>query len=436
MRNSVAWQRYLQRHIEAHLPAAPSIPKPWQNVLVIPAYRESAALLTRLKQLPEGKGQTLVILVLNQPDTERDPTANKALRTALEHLRATTEQSDGTDLYTLNRHANLYVHDMETLGHPLPTSQGVGLARKTGCDIAIKWMHAGAISGVWIHNTDADAELPADYFQRPENACEQAIAAIYPFRHIPGADRSCDEATALYELRLHHYVLGLEYAGSPYAHHTLGSCVAVKAEAYTQVRGFPKRAGGEDFYLLNKLVKLGPLVKLQGKCIELRSRHSTRVPFGTGPAVARIASATHPMTAPLFYHPACFEALRALLCAAPSLRQQPYTELPNLLQANGLEQPAAVTCSQVLETMGLEVAIAHCRKQGKTPEQFLRQFHQWFDAFRSLKLIHALRDAGWPMQSLAALGTLAPQLWPTGSDSGEEIQGLRSAVNQHWGWLV
>ena len=82
-------------------------------------------------------------------------------------------------------------------------------------------------------------------------------------------DQFCNTATALYELRLHHYVLGLEYAGSPYAYHTLGSCLAVKADAYAQVRGFPKRAGAEDFYLLNKLAKLGAMPRLQGRCIRI-----------------------------------------------------------------------------------------------------------------------------------------------------------------------
>ena len=435
MHHGIAWQRYLQRHIETHLPPAPNIQTPWQQVLVIPAYRESAALLTRLLQLPQGSGRTLVILVLNQPETERNPAVNNALRTALEALPVATVEPHLAGLYTLNGHANLYVYDMEKLGRPLPISQGVGLARKTGCDIAIKWMSAGAIVGEWIHNTDADATLPTDYFLRLTHAHEQAIAAVYPFTHVAGSDPSCDEATALYELRLHHYVLGLEYADSPYAYHTLGSCVAVKARAYTQVRGFPKRAGGEDFYLLNKLVKLGPLVKLRGKCIELRSRHSTRVPFGTGPAVAKIAGATRPLTAPLFYHPACFATLRALLRAAPALWQHPYAQLSELLQANGLEREAAAMCSEALDNMGLEAALAHCQKQGKTPEQFLRQFHQWFDAFRTLKLLHALRDTGWPMQSLAALTTLEPPLWPTGSDSCEDIRNLRFAANQHWGWL-
>ena len=246
MQDSVALQRYLQRHIEAGLPPSPHSGPLWHHALVIPAYRESTALLQTLTQLPPGVGRTLVILVLNRPDADPDSQANALLRAAVGELAIASEQPDEPLIYSLNTHTDLYLHDMENpdgpipggplLGGPLladtiPAAQGVGLARKTGCDIALKWMSEGAINGEWIHSTDADALLPQDYFQQLDSSNPYAVAAVYPFRHIPGADHNCDEATALYELRLHHYVLGLEYAGSPYAHHTLGSCLAVKAGA-------------------------------------------------------------------------------------------------------------------------------------------------------------------------------------------------------------
>jgi hypothetical protein len=391
-----------------------------------------------------------VILVLNRPDTDHDPRANALLRAAVGELAIASEQPDEPLIYSLNTHTDLYLHDMENPGGALqgghfpggpllagaiPVAQGVGLARKAGCDIALKWMSEGAISGEWIHSTDADAMLPQDYFQRLDSCNQQAVAAVYPFRHIPGADQNCDEATALYELRLHHYVLGLEYAGSPYAYHTLGSCLAVEAGAYAQVRGFPKRAGGEDFYLLNKLAKLGAVVKLTGKCIELQSRQSHRVPFGTGPAVKKIAGNEHPEELPLFYHPLCFAALRALLTVVPDLQHIDTEDLSGLLGQRGLERSLARACSDVIEAMGLDAALIHCRRQGKSPAQFLRQFHQWFDGFRSLKLIHGIRDSGWPLQSLGQLVTLQPQLWPVSSDAQREVESLRLAVRQHWGWL-
>ena len=427
-----ARQRYLQRHSEPGLPPGPQPATPWRNVLVIPAYREDAELAHRLRELPAGPGRTLVILVLNRPDSDPDREANADLRAAVAGL----PEGCCPDTRELNRHADLFLWDLDARSGPLPAVRGVGLARKIGCDIAFRWMSEGAISGRWICSTDADARLPADYFHKLEAAPNAAVAATYPFWHGPGGDASCDLATALYELRLHHYVLGLEYAGSPYNRHTLGSCLAVSHDGYAGVRGFPQRSGGEDFYLLNKLAKTGPVARLGGDCIVLQSRQSERVPFGTGPAVTRIMDLSQPLAAPLFYHPACFLALRGLLAAVPALAETPAddADLAGRLRDQGLSPQLSLASARVLQTMGIAAALAHCRRQGKAPGQFARQFQQWFDGFRTLKFIHGLRAADWPDQSLAALGALQPTLWPTGTAG--QVDELRRAVLRHWGWTL
>ena len=425
MSAELARQRYLRRHMEPGLPASPRS-KAWRNVLVVPAYREAARWLERLQALPQNAGNTLVILVLNRPDSDPDDNANRALRQAIGGLAGS-----GPGLKVLNPGAELYLHDIDLVSGPIPKAQGVGLARKIGCDIAFKWQCEGAIDSHWICSTDADARLPPDYFLRLGRAPAHAAAAVYPFWHTPATDPACNLATALYELRLHHYVLGLEYADSPYACHTLGSCLAVTFDAYAQVRGMPRRAGAEDFYLLNKLAKVAPVTRLAGECIALASRESARVPFGTGPAVAKISAALHPHELPLFDNPACFAALRSLLCALPALHRTAVPDLTGALLETGLEPALAHTASAVLDRMGITQALAHCRRQGKTPAQFERHFHQWFDAFRSLKFSHGLRDAGWPLRSFAQLAAAPPAFWPAATADPDQ---LRSTIARRWGW--
>jgi hypothetical protein len=435
MNATLACRRYLQRHSEHDLIDCPLPPGWWQNVLVIPAYRESSELLTGLVRLPAGAGRVIVILVLNRPDSDPDTAANSPLREACSELPVGSRAAEPLALRKLNEHTDLYVHDVDILRGAIPASQGVGLARKIGCDLAFHWILQGVIASPWICSGDADALFPQDYFLQLDDVPAKTVAAVYPFLHTAGPDDRCNTATALYELRLHHYLLGLEYAASPYAMQTLGSCLAVKAEHYAQVRGFPKRAGGEDFYLLNKLAKLGPIEKLLGACISLQSRHSQRAPFGTGPAVAAISADDNPLQLPLFYHPACFEALRCFLAAIPALQQAREQTLHwEQLHALGLAADLAQTCCAIAGALGLEQAIAHCRRQGKSAEQFLRQFHQWFDAFRTLKFIHGIRDKGWPTQSLAGLQPLRPQLWPPG-DYAADPEALRAAIMRHRGWL-
>lgn len=429
MADSLPWRRYLDRHIEPDLPDCPHPPSPWRHVLVIPCYRESPGLLDNLKVLATTPDPALVILVLNRPDSDPGESANTELRIAISQLPSSATPG----CYLLGAHTDLYLLDLDQHLGALPAKQGVGLARKAGCDLAIKWCQQGAIDCEWLCSSDADARLPGDYFQRLDSAPDGASAALFPFCHAAGSDEDCNSATALYELRLHHYVLGLEYAGSPYAYHTLGSCIAIRPDAYVQVRGYPRRSGGEDFYLLNKARKLGAVTTLKGRPIALQSRLSRRAPFGTGPAVKSILDSGDTMGQRLFYHPACFQALRGVLMAVPELRHSP-SDLHTMLCRRDLPPSLAEACAGALQTMGLESALDHCRRQGGTEAQYLRQFHQWFDAFRTLKFIHHLRDAGWENQSLSSLEAVTPSLWPSSVSDASEVEHLRSQIRAHWGW--
>lgn len=430
MQRDVARERYLARHLEANLPDPPRVSTPWRNVLVLPAYRESPDLLLRLARSLHHTENALVLLLLNRPEHDPDTRANSALREALEAL-----PPGSPACWQLAPHCDLYCHDLELLCGPTPNRQGVGLVRKIGCDLAFRWMAAGIIESDWICCTDADATLPPDYFDRLDSIPPSSGAAVYPFEHLPGSDRRLNAATALYELRLHHYVLGLEHAASPYAYHSLGSTLAIRALCYARVRGFPRRSGGEDFYLLNKANKLAAVARLPGEAIGLQSRLSRRVPFGTGPAVEAIASGGRPECQPRFYHPMCFEALRVFLSVVPELRCRESSALPGMLVECGLGPKPARGLTDILESMGLAGAIDHCRTHARSPVQFKRQFHQWFDAFRTLKCVHGLRDRLWPDTSLQELASLEPHLWPCAAGQCVEIDPLRARIRNHWQWL-
>ena len=70
----------------------------------------------------------------------------------------------------------------------------------------------------------------------------------------------------------------------------MGSCLAVRPEAYAAVRGFPRKNAAEDFYVLDKLAKVGTIARLAGTPLLLEGRLSDRVPFGTGKALSDLVS--------------------------------------------------------------------------------------------------------------------------------------------------
>jgi hypothetical protein len=416
--------QYLDRYAEAEArsirlrPTAPS----YDECLIIPAYAEAPELLTRLESLQHCADSILVILVLNQPDncTDRDP--NLALRAAIHALPLTTVQPGVGRLYSLFERIDVLLVER---AEGLPAEQGVGLARKIGADIACGLKAANRLRGRWLHCTDADATLPTDYFSRCRNQHQEVSAVCHPFRHLHDLSRS-SLAAQLYELRLHYYVLGLHSSGSPYAYHTLGSCISIDVAAYQQVRGFPRRAAAEDFYLLNKLAKVGPVAAGTGAPILLDARPSQRVPFGTGPAVAALESEANPLLKPLFYHPNSFLALAAILNAVPEL----YSSAEPMHLLRGALDDFAQAAS-VLAGLGAEQNLQHCQQHSANSASFSRHFHQWFDGFRTLKFIHGMRAAGHRDLTLAESLEQSRTIWPAGVNSScTPLQLLQACANQ------
>src|SRR5690606_34714388 len=80
---------------------------------------------------------------------------------------------------------------------------------------------------------------------------------------------------------------------------------ALHVKSHAAARGFPRRAAGEDFHLLRKLAKLGPIEVPAVPPVRVRSRRSDRVPFGTGPSVDRLLQGAEPCLAA----PAVFDEL-------------------------------------------------------------------------------------------------------------------------------
>ena len=218
------------------------------------------------------------------------------------------------------------------------------------------------------------------------------MAVTRRFTHVWAGDAVIDNATALYEVTLRYYVAGLVAAGSPWAMHTIGSCIAVDAAAYAAVRGLPTRSAGEDFYLLAKVAKLGRIARGTGALIRIEARRSGRVPFGTGPGAAAIAETVAVGDVPAVYAPASFAALGRTLRAIRRWAASPGVALV-------IESDAVLTAA--LEATGVVAGVKRAAAQARSPDQRLRKSMEWLDAFRTLKLIHALRAAGhtpvpWP----------------------------------------
>ncbi|HET9931777.1 MAG TPA: hypothetical protein VFQ35_13845, partial [Polyangiaceae bacterium] len=331
MAAGAAFAKYLRRYAEAEARQVPRLALPHHAALVVPAFAESEVMLDGYRDAARAApGPVVVILVVNAPASASDEerAANAAL---LRSLRARASYDDGQFVFVAEPEFSLLVVDRASPGREIEKKLGVGHARKIGADVALALFARGELESRFVFSTDADACLPLDYFVRPR-ADEVAGALLFPFEHVEGSDPRVFEMTLLYELSLRYHVLGLAFAGSPYAHHSVGSALAASYEGYAAVRGFPKRAAGEDFYLLDKVGKVLPIRRLAGAPVRILARRSLRVPFGTGPRVERLLSEPSAFVD----HPATYQALAALLAALDAFAQsrddgsfaRAFTDLP------------------------------------------------------------------------------------------------------------
>lgn len=394
----MALAKYLKQYAEAEASELLEPPHKYRQAMVIPAYRESGMLLEQLAELLDANHNSLVILVINCPDTAPE---SPELAATIQEYYPRLSGNTVARYYDAGKDSTLLVVDRYSPGRAIPVKQGVGLARKIGCDIACRFIHEAVVESPWIFSSDADTCWPKDYFDIAIRANPNASALIYPFRHISvqGQDST---AIQLYEFSLHYYVAGLHHAGSPYAHYTIGSTIAINYRHYARVRGFPKRSGGEDFYLLNKLAKSGPVVSLAAPLLLIEDRDSDRVPFGTGPARQRITELAEPLAQYPLYHPDCFSALRQALALIREVANSgdPIHAWQQQLQNPAPELPPWL---RTLEQMGMAKAVEHAAQHSDTGSGCYRHLCVWFDAFRSLKFIHALRDQNYPSISFKQL---------------------------------
>lgn len=395
-----AHRKYLEKYAEPEARFADQIEQGYSAALVVPLYGEEPSFLVDLEPALLGAGgRPLLIAVVNATDAAPQGAheANQRLLADLTTRSFPTQELDpvaasaaSAKLGRVGGYDVLLV-DRASEGRRFPGDQGVGLARRIGMDVALALHARERVESPWLGSTDGDARLPADYFA--QNAATEPrgphgvrrVGLTLPFWHVPSGEADVDAATAAYELSLRYYTLGLASAGSPYAYESVGSSIVTLAEAYAEVRGFPRRQAGEDFYLLDKLAKVGAIHRPAREPIELRARRSARVPFGTGARVSELLDSGEGLTT---YHPRVFDllrlALRALLRGALSRSEaQVAEELGRELDAGSV----GAVSSALDELNALE---ALRETFGASPDGVVRRRRllTWFDALRTLRFVH------------------------------------------------
>ena len=180
--------KYLEGYAEPESLFGRRFNRPTDHVLVIPAQDESPTLLHGIQPALSGVsadgGRTLCVVVVNATDAHdcgvhvRNEMLLEGLKDRVHavplHGRDETPcwyaETEGFDLVVLDRNAE---------GHRLPRHEGVGLARKIGCDVALAAIRAGSSRAQLIHTSDCDVRLPNDYFAVTIPRSSAAVVTVF-----------------------------------------------------------------------------------------------------------------------------------------------------------------------------------------------------------------------------------------------------------------
>ncbi|MFI5236413.1 MAG: glycosyltransferase [Ignavibacteriales bacterium] len=270
---------------------------------------------------------------------------------------------------------------------------GVGLARKIGMDSSLQVFDYSLPSKKIIVSLDADCIVDKNYLSAIHSSFNELnlSAATLEFEHNLSEEGINKSAILSYEIYLRHYVCGLLFAGSSYSFHSIGSIMAFDHEAYIKLGGMNKRQAAEDFYFLQKLTKVFKIHRISSTTVHPSARESWRVPFGTGRSIADFNTNGKQI---MLYDSDVYIILKDWLTLFNSdMALHPdillkevkkiHKELFNFLE----EKDFAKDWNRILD---------NC----KTEKQLIYQRQNWFDGFKTLKLIHHLRDTTFPMLNI------------------------------------
>lgn len=347
--------------------------------VAVPAMDEPGLPEMLLSLNYQEKQPEAVYVCINQPRSyysDEDPGHKRIIRSNAQVYSVLTQMKEkGSFLYRLeliDRFTPDYAWDEKHLG--------VGWARKTAMDAAMTdaWERFGKDADGILACMDADTFYPSAYLKEMDRmflTYPKAVGMANPYYHQlkeegKETDEEQDKAILHYEVYMRSYLLQMMLHSHPYAFTAVGSSMASTWKAYRKIGGISPFKSGEDFYFLQKLLKTGSLIVHSPVCSHPSSRLSTRVFFGTGPALnkgLRQDWKSYPI------YPARGYKLMA----------DAYRDLPLLF--NGEETDAVRMCFTSSFGEGWYLPIRkHC---GNRQSQFVKSCIEKFDALRSLQFL-------------------------------------------------
>ncbi len=363
-------EKYLEKRGEKSWALNEEPKRIYDLAVVIPSFCESKNILHTLESLEKcGLTDTIVIVVVNNTLDASEEILKDNLET-INLIKAFKEEKNLDSLFFVDASTN-----------PMPAKNGVGLARKIGMDLSLKYIEPDG----FILCLDADTTVENNYIDALKEHFQKHSGGVsIKYSHQSSSDQFINRAIKRYERFLKSYKDGLLYAKSPYAFETVGSAMGATALSYVKAFGMNKRVAGEDFYFLQQIYKVAGVKNCTTTVVHPSPRISERVPFGTGRAVFDMyKNGEESLT---FYNENFFEILKKFL----DLIRDSFNKNEDLIlvQAKDID----INLHDYLVSVNFQKFWKQLLLQTTNKSVKEKYFHTWFDAFKTMKLIHHLTD--------------------------------------------
>jgi len=352
--------------------------KPNDNVgiiVVIPCYDDDFVFQTleNINVTNKPNCAVEVIVVVNSGENTEIDIVNK-------------NQITLKNLINISESNNYYFKILPILIENVPKKfAGVGNARKTGMDEAVRrFTQIENVNGV-IVSLDSDCRIGKNYFTEIEkyfiNNSKSECCTIN-FQHDFDKNLYLEKeivACRLYEIYLRYFRLCLAATGFPFCFHTIGSCFAVKALCYCKSGGMARLQAGEDFYFLHKAAQNTKIGRIDAKLVFPAPRISDRVPFGTGKTIRKIIENQHYKV----YNFELFMLLKNFFAFFDNIFDSKNIDLEfipkEIINFLSEEKLTAIFQETILNT--------------KRKEQFIKRLYSKFDAFFIIKFLNSFNNS-------------------------------------------
>ena len=346
--------------------------KPQKNIfdfiIAIPCYDEYDYLFETLETINNQDQRllqnALVSIVINNSDKEDQGIVDnnrKTLKKLLEYQCS----------------YELVVVDAFSKDHALNEKDaGVGMARKISVDITLQWSHANSI----VCFIDADTKLEENYLStiHSSHIKNQWDAATVNFKHSRDEPKTLDYIDN-YEKFLKETSTNLEKNNSPYSYVPLGSSMLCTQSGYISIGGMNKRRAAEDFYFLQELQKNVGVFQIPQILVHPSSRYLNRSYLGTSTRLKKCLDGELDINS-LYYSSKAFNILSKWIDTALVGNEKSYLLI--------LEESSQIDSN--LPDLLIELNLKKAWEgiiNAPSDTHFRQQFHRWFDAFKTLKLL-------------------------------------------------